>query len=202
MHRDAILWHLLFFFLLVSSLHFFPLSISHHSITSTEISSSSHYSPPRYLRRSVTSLWQPPFLTYSKFISRSTLMFLFSLFFSYSFYFAPYSTFSLSFPFLPYHFLSLFFSFVSSPFLIYFYLSFPFILLCPFLFHFVFTNFFLSFLSHFPSLLCHISVYLTCGSPFGREELCSDDKHSRERTPGHEEKGECVHKQPSACTLE
>ena len=143
LHRDAILWRLLFFFLLVSSLHFFPLCISHHSITSTEISSSSHYSPPRYLRRSVISLWQSSFWTHLIFISRSTLMFLFSLFFSYSLYFAPYSTFSLSFPFL-----SLFFSFLPFPLLFLFIFIFPFLLFC-FVLLFSLISFYLS--SH-PSL--------------------------------------------------
>ena len=142
-----------YIYLFCSSLHFafFPLSISHHSITSTEISSSLHYSPPRYLRRSVISLWQSSFWTHLIFISRSTLMFLFSLFFSYSLYFAPYSTFSLSFPFLS----SLF---LSSPFTFFCFLPFSFLFFSFLFFRFLsFSYLFLSFLSFCSALSFFIS---------------------------------------------
>ena len=82
----------------------------------------------------------------------------------------------------------------SLSFLLFSFLFFPFDLRFPLL-----STVSFSIISSTP--LPHISLqHCTCGSPFRRKELCSDDENSRERTPRHEEKGECVHKQPSACT--
>ena len=87
-------------------------------------------------------------------------MFLFSLFFSYSFYFAPYSTFSLSSPlfsflftffcFLPFSFL--FFSVLSFPLLFLFIFIFPFLLFCFVLFYFILFSLISFYLSSHPSL--------------------------------------------------